>query len=486
MKTPPLMNPLSKIFILTLSLIFTFGSYAEVTQTNAPPSNVAQKEVTEIEVEVEVPVVQEAELVEESKAEQGLDEAKKLAKLLEEQITLANKLAELNKKEAMLKQTTKQAEDKVVADLLKEKLMAEYALVDLKSKILIAEAAVRKVMDEDALKKKYAKELAELAELKFKATLAAELQNLQDQPDLFRMNTAKIRAMTAKFESDTENFERVRKALAQADKKKADAIKQLKKPYNPADGGTLVISDRRIDFNGPVTSNLADLVSDKINFYNNRDETLPIFIVIDSSPGGSVAAGFKILRAMDSSRAPVYVVVKSFAASMAAGITTLAEKSFCYPTANILHHQISWGGGGNLTEQREVLEDISTNWWTLLADPVAKKMGLNDAEEFIDLMYENTKTGDWTEFGHPAQKLKWVDHVVNKIIETAIVEEPVEQPSLFAILFGQDGKAVSVDPAEYPDAKIIVPLMHPKDAYYLYNPDRKFIRPDGRVIGDKR
>ena len=52
-------------------------------------------------------------------------------------------------------------------------------------------------------------------------------------------------------------------------------------------------------------------------------------------------AGYKILKAMEGSAAPVYVVVKSFAASMAANIATQSKKSFAYPNAIILHHQIS-------------------------------------------------------------------------------------------------------------------------------------------------
>ena len=57
-----------------------------------------------------------------------------------------------------------------------------------------------------------------------------------------------------------------------------------------------------------------------------------------------------------SSDAPVHVVVKSFAASMAAAITTLAKESYAYPNAVILHHQISSTVFGqlNLTEQRRL------------------------------------------------------------------------------------------------------------------------------------
>ena len=105
----------------------------------------------------------------------------------------------------------------------------------------------------------------------------------------------------------------------------------------------MVISDRRIPLNGPITNETADYVTTRIHFFNNKDPKLPIFIVIDDSPGGSVMAGYRILKAMEGSDAPVHVVVKSFAASMAAAIATLAKHSYAYPNAVILHHQISAG-----------------------------------------------------------------------------------------------------------------------------------------------
>ena len=131
-------------------------------------------------------------------------------------------------------------------------------------------------------------------------------------------------------------------------------------------------------------------------------------------------AGYRILKAMEGSEAPIYVVVKSFAASMAATITTLAEKSFIYPNAIMLHHQISQSftfSSMNLTEQKENVEDLK-KWWARLADPIAEKMGIT-SDEFIEMMYKKTVTGDWTEFGDDAVKLKWADHVVSRIHETA-------------------------------------------------------------------
>ena len=62
----------------------------------------------------------------------------------------------------------------------------------------------------------------------------------------------------------------------------------------------------------------SDFVCSRIAFYNAIDSEAPIFIVIDRSPGGSVMSGYMMLQAMETSKAPVYVVVKGYAASMAA------------------------------------------------------------------------------------------------------------------------------------------------------------------------
>jgi len=84
---------------------------------------------------------------------------------------------------------------------------------------------------------------------------------------------------------------------------------------------------------------------------------------------------------MDSSEAPVYVVVKSFAASMAANIATQAKKSFTYPNAVILHHQILQAQYGNLTQQRESVKYME-QWWHRLAEAGREKMGVT-LDEFI-------------------------------------------------------------------------------------------------------
>jgi len=129
--------------------------------------------------------------------------------------------------------------------------------------------------------------------------------------------------------------------------KKADWKKQANREPDyeaqPFKDGVLTLSDRRIAMNGPIVGGMADYVTERIHYFNNKDESLPIFIVIDDSPGGSVMEGYRIVKAIQSTRRRCTVVVKSFAASMAAVITTLAPHSYAYPNAVILHHQMSGG-----------------------------------------------------------------------------------------------------------------------------------------------
>lgn len=243
----------------------------------------------------------------------------------------------------------------------------------------------------------------------------------------------------------------------------------LKTPLR--DDNVLVVSDRRIPLNGVITSATADFITDRIQYWNNKNRELPIFIVIDSSPGGSVMAGYRILKSMESSDAPVHVVVKSFAASMAAAITTLAKESYAYPNAVILHHQISIMTFGqlNLTQQKEMHEE-SIRWWDRFGTPIANKMGITP-DELIKRMYARSSSGDWTEFATEAKKLKWVNHVVEGIDETSVIKNPDAEKSSAPVVSPMRPTAL----VEEVDAEGRVfswlPRLQPKDVYFLYNPD---------------
>jgi len=236
---------------------------------------------------------------------------------------------------------------------------------------------------------------------------------------------------------------------------------------NPFDekSGELIISDRRISLNGPILEKTADYVTDRIQYFNNISD-YPIFIVIDTSPGGSVMSGYRILKAMESSKSPVYVVVKSYAASMAAVITTLAEKSFVYPNAIILHHQMSSMSWGNMTQMKEQLE-LARQWEKRLDTPVVKKMGIT-MDEFRKEMYEKNSDGDWQEFGDNAVKYKWADYVVNRIDETGVVKNPDYSDGTKKNFYSNE----KTD--ENGNRYLSLPRLEPFDFYFIYNPDRYY------------
>ena len=234
-------------------------------------------------------------------------------------------------------------------------------------------------------------------------------------------------------------------------------------PTKPFQEGTLTLSDRRIPLNGPIFFGVADYVTERIHYFNNKSSTRPIFIVIDQSPGGSVMEGYRIVKAIETSRAPIHVVVKSFAASMAAVITTMADESYAYPNAIMLHHQMSTFQFGNMTQLAEQLS-ISRQWEKRLMGPVAKKLGIS-IKEFRKRMYNNNSDGDWQEFGDRAKKIGWVKHVVHRIRETGYVEKPAERTRrrpLFALEEQRDAKGQRF---------VELPRLHPYDLYYLHNPD---------------
>jgi ATP-dependent Clp protease protease subunit len=179
-------------------------------------------------------------------------------------------------------------------------------------------------------------------------------------------------------------------------------------------------------------------------------------------------AGYKIIKAMNGSPAPVYVVVKSFAASMSANIATQSRRSFAYPNSIIIHHQISSGMSGNLTEQKESVRDIE-EWWKRLATPVAAKMGVS-LDEFIREMYEHRSTGDWIEFGDNARKLKWIDETVDTINEESYVKNPD-----FTASAAPSHETEMTEQTDREGHRFkLLPRLDPVDVYYIYNPDNYY------------
>ncbi len=235
----------------------------------------------------------------------------------------------------------------------------------------------------------------------------------------------------------------------------------LESPYKD---GRITISDRRIDLNGPIYGRIGDHVNERIHYFNNVSSD-PIFLVIGSSPGGSVSTGMRILAAIRKSKAPVHVVLKSYAASMAAIIVSLAPRSYSYPDAVLLHHQMYRLIVANTRELREELEWRKKYELRVFA-PLAKKFGYS-MEGFRKKLYEENSAGDWKEFASDAQKLKWVGNIVTDIRETGIIKNPDSVPvSKTKSLFSLEEKTDSQG-----QRYVKLPRLDPTDFYFIYSPD---------------
>ena len=371
--------------------------------------------------------------------------------------------SELQKQEISTKSSLEQAKlDEQLSTMKNEvaRLSAELSLE--KARQQKAGAATEATLDEQALASKVATASLEreLERTKLEAQ-RLQTQNLVRQEELKR---AQLESGMTKQTLDTE-LAAIKSKLelrTTRDQEAARVVAQVERPRNPLDGKAIRVSDRRIALNGPIYAGTADFVCDRIDYFNNKSTTDPIFIVIDSSPGGSVMEGYRIVNAIKESPAPVHVIVKSFAASMAAVITTLAPHSYALPNAIILHHQMSSGMSGNLTQQKEQLEN-SMEWAKRLADPVAAKMGLT-YEQLVKKMYEHNSNGDWEEFGDKAVALKWVDTIVEEIREEGFRDFPGGTRASLPFWM----ESMQVD--EKGQSFVKLPPLMPFDHYFMYDP----------------
>jgi ATP-dependent Clp protease protease subunit len=337
----------------------------------------------------------------------------------------------------------------------------------------------------DLREEKRKAELAELTAQRDRLKLENEIAREKLNADQIKADEAKLKIETAlrqldyedrKLKFDAEMAEHKTVALKTdlelREKKevwKKEANREPETPLEPFKDGVLTVSDRRITLDGPIVSGMADYVTERIHYFNNKDESLPIFIVINKSPGGSVMEGYRIVKAIQSSKAPVHVVVKSFAASMAAVITTLAPHSYAYPNAIILHHQLIAFAWGNPTELKDQMRDID-EWYKRLAEPVAKKMGLS-LDAYTKEMYKHNSDGDWMEFADRARQLHWVDHLVTEIRETGMTKEPSggpPKPPAFMFL------GLKEETDAQGRAYVRMPRLDPGDAYWIHNPDHYY------------
>jgi ATP-dependent Clp protease protease subunit len=309
----------------------------------------------------------------------------------------------------------------------------------------------------------------ELAQVAFNKQIAAESIKIAtlDREALLQKSQAQVLQETKnRLQAEIAQLQ----TKVERDKHLVPQPVYLKNPLRKADN-VLVLSDRCIELNTEIMPWSANYVIDQIQYFNNKDTTYPIFLVIDICPGGSVLAGWDILQAMKHSKAPVYVVVKKYAASMAAILTTLAVKSYAYPNAVILHHQPTSSGwcAQNLREREEAYKRLAETWQRL-GGAVAKKMGIS-LKAFDKKLYEKSMYGNWKAYGNQAQKVKWVDVVINGIDDTALSSLPDSDNYTWEKyrkkVYGlQPGQTASMEEEQYY-------ALAPHDYNYSYHPAQK-------------
>ncbi len=334
------------------------------------------------------------------------------------------------------------------------------------------------------------KQKQDIANLEHERTLLAAQNALQEERNRqlnlgYDIEQSRLKYELAKLEyeqavrnHDTGLLEEKLKLRTQLEDWKKQVNTPIEYREEPMVNGELFITDRRIDLNGPILPGIADYISERIHFFNNKDPRYPIFLVIENSAGGSVMEGMQILKAMQSSDAPVFVVVKSFAASMTAIIAALAERSYAYPNAIILHHQIWSISLGNAVQQKEALA-LMQEWNQRAMLPVAQKMGLS-LEQFIAEMYKHNSDGNWRAFASEAVDLKWIDQTVSTIKELSYIVNPdtltpsePQQEQGIAINVSEQSKMQTQTDKDGKHYKQLPPLQ-PLDVYFLYNPDNYY------------
>lgn len=374
-----------------------------------------------------------------------------------DRVSAANKLADEQTKQQLALQSAELARISMSNKLMDEKAKATIAEITQQVSRLKAENDLRTEQQRTQM----------LANMQEKDKIDLEIRRIELKERTLRYEKAALDSRLDKIRGD----------LDLRDKKEEWKKESNTEPVytdKPFSGGRLIISDRRIALNGPIFEGVASYVTDRIHYFNNIS-TAPVFIVIDNCPGGSVQEGYRIVKAMQASKAPVYVVVKSMAASMAAIITALADKSFIYPNAMILHHQMSGFVWGNMTQLKEKLE-MAKEWEKRLDTPVAKKMGIS-LEEFRKRMYQKNSDGNWQEFGDKAVDLKWVTSVVDEIEETGFTKNPdapKDEPKMGRRIVMGINSQLEEKTDEKGQRYVMLPRLAPCDFYFIYNPDQYY------------
>ncbi len=417
------------------------------------------------------------------------DQTDALAETVAETARIEAQLALLavQQRQAQAEPQAQKAQLALEAELMQQKHQLELANLEMKTAQLAAEAALAEALAAkalaeirqqtaglDAANMLAASELQkqQVARQEQTAELEAEIATLllrQQQLALeHELTMQKMLNEQVAMQADLDTLALQLSLRSQKEDWQLQTNADVPHPLDPVIDGVLHISDRRVELGLLIFEGTGQHIAERIDFFNNQSTEQPIFLVIDECLGGSVMEGWRILQSIESSEAPVYVVVKSMAASMAAIITSRAEHSYAFPNALIMHHEIQAHTDGSTTEREEALEEMHA-WELRTLGPIADKMGIT-VEEFRKRMYEFNSDGIWEVFAEDALELKWVNNVIAEVREEGIVKKPEGELDNWwddFFFFGTDENG-----KEY----ALLPRGNPRDIYFMYNPDNYYRR----------
>lgn len=240
---------------------------------------------------------------------------------------------------------------------------------------------------------------------------------------------------------------------------------------NPVVGDTLYISSRRIVINGPITDATCSGVISKLNFFGIADPKAPVFLVMETVPGGSAMASYQILKAIESSVAPVHIVVKGTVGGSASAIAASGKYSYTLPNSRIVFQQpASPSRATTLGSQRDGLR-VAESWYARLHAAVAAKEGLTP-DQFATETYKHSGVGEWLEFGDKAVGRKWVTTLVERMVEESVdTLIPVPAPSTMA---GLSRGSVEAREDAAGHVWFSLPPLAYGDQWMMYDPEHRY------------
>lgn len=184
---------------------------------------------------------------------------------------------------------------------------------------------------------------------------------------------------------------------------KADLTKRVRpKVYR-----TLNIDEERaVLLEGPIYQGKVDGLIDQISELDAMNNK-PIYMVINS-PGGSVIAGFSLIRVMESIKSPIVCAVDSEAFSMAAIIAMYCSKTYMHKFSAIMFHQAAYGVRGEAERVKTRVRFIQS-YLDDLEEDTARRMGLTLKQ------LKDKSRGEWWMTAKEAAGLGVVDGVLNKL-----------------------------------------------------------------------